>query len=123
MSYKDFVDGLKTLGFEPEEPGGGRIVFAYRIPAGRLMGTEIKLGLTVGEDFPFNPPTGPRVSPRLFPIHPGSDVPHPDGGVHEASEYGPDWEYWSRPCAGWQTSDRSVAAYMRHIRDLFAKIP
>lgn len=123
MARKDFIDGLRALGLEPQELEGQRVVLRYRIPVGAFIGQEIMLGFTVGDDFPFNPPTGPRVSPRLFPIHPGPDIPHPHGGVHEAKEYGESWEYWSRPFAGWAATDRSVAAYMRHIRDLFARIP
>jgi hypothetical protein len=123
MAYKDFVDGLHALGLQPQELGQGRILVPYRPEAGRFAGQEVKLGLTVGEDFPLQPPAGVRVSPRLFPIHPQNDLPHPDGAVHEAPDYGPDWEYWSRPHTTWQNTDRSVRVYMRHVRDLFAKIP
>jgi hypothetical protein len=130
MAIKDFVEGLKALGYDPQVFENGRLVFDYRPELGRFAGQVIKLGLTVGEDFPLSPPGGPRVSPRLLPLHPAQDIPHPNGAVHEAPDYGPEWEYWSRPYTSWQTVDRTaagapaaVAKYMRHIRNLFATIP
>jgi hypothetical protein len=121
MARKDFMDQLVSLGYTVEERGENRIAFRYVVPVGKLRGQEIWLGLVANDDLPLNAPSGPHVSPRLFPIHPANDLPHPLGGVHE-SPFGPDWQYWSRPFQVWGNTDRSAAAYMSHIRDLFSKI-
>jgi hypothetical protein len=117
MARKDFTEQLHTLGYRPEERDGNRIVFRYTVPVGKFVGTEIWLGFVVADDFPLNPPSGPHVSPPLLPLHPGNDMPHPLGGVHP-SDFGPEWQYWSRPFLGWPSTDRSVRAYMAHIRHL-----
>jgi hypothetical protein len=122
MAYQDFIVGLTQMGYTPRELGPGRVAINYTIPAGRFAGKEIALAFKVGNDFPANPPGGPVVSPRLLPIHPKND-PHPDGGVHEAPEFGAEWEYWSRPHNTWPKTDRSVKAYMLHVQSLFATIP
>jgi hypothetical protein len=85
------------------------------------------MGLIIGSDFPVTPPSGPRISPRLFPLNPDQNQPHPKGGVHAAPEFEDnpskdEWEYWSRPDQTWATSDHSVKTYMNHIRNLFGKI-
>jgi hypothetical protein len=85
-------------------------VVDYVIPVGPEPGRRIRLGFVVPPDFPLTPPSGPYVSPRLG---------HPHGAVNEAPQFGPDWEYWSRPFPGWQLSDRSVRTYIAHIRHLF----
>lgn len=90
------------------------------MPVGKFQGNQIWLGFVVNDDFPLVAPSGPHLSPRLLPLHPANDLPHPQGGVHE-SPFGPEWEYWSRPFTGWGKTDRTVAAYLGHIRDLFAK--
>jgi hypothetical protein len=128
MARKDFIDQLKTLGYEPEERGENRLAFRYTVPVGRSAGQEIWLGFAVNEDFPANPPSGPHLSPRLLPLHPGNDLPHPHGGVHESPFDTPHgggpktevWQYWSRPCHGWSNTDRTVKAYLAHIRNLLA---
>ena len=122
MAYEDFLTGLTALGYAPKELARGRVTIDYTILSGRFAGKQITLGLRVNDDFPANPPGGPLVSPRLLPINPAT-VPHPDGGVHEANEFGADWQYWSRPHAAWPTTDRTVRTYMLHIQSLFATIP
>jgi hypothetical protein len=120
MGRKDFVEQLEALGYRVEDLGDNRLAFRYIVPVGRFRGQETRLGLIVADDFPLNPPGGLHVSPRLLPIHPGNNLPHPQGGVHE-SPFGPEWQYWSRPFPSWQKTDRTVAAYLGHIRDLFQK--
>ena len=127
MLQQDFVDQLRAMGYTPEERGENRLAFRYTIPVGRLTGQEIWLGLVVNGDFPANPPSGPHVSPRLLPLHPCNDLPHPQGGVHESPFDGGGsgtkvWQYWSRPFHGWANTDRTVKTYMAHIRKLFATI-
>jgi hypothetical protein len=128
MARKDFINQLEAMGYRVEDHGENRVAFRYKIPVGRFAGQEIWLGFVVPDDFPASPPTGPHVSPRLLPIHPGQDLPHPQGGVHEspfnaATNGGSkteQWEYWSRPFHRWPNTDHTVKDYMAHIRNLFA---
>jgi hypothetical protein len=114
----EFVRQLEELGHRVTlvEPNG--LKFDYEVPLGRFSGQKVRLGFQVGDDFPLNPPSGPHVSPRILPIN-TAQVPHPAGGVHENIFFGPDWEYWSRPYPDWNRTDRTVRAYMAHIRRLF----
>ena len=118
MSRSDFITQLQSLGYQIEELGGNRLCFCYVIPVGKFMGQEICLGFLVGDDFPVTPPSGPHVSPRLLPLNTTSKS-HPDGGIHDSKDFGPDWEYWSRPFPKWAGTDRTVKTYMGHIRRLF----
>jgi hypothetical protein len=123
MARIDFVNQLRELGYAPAVVDGGRVVFAYEVPAGRFKGKQIQLGFIVNDDFPINPPSGPHISPPLMPEHPSNDIPHPDGAVHPSdfgSLVGGTWQYWSRPYPYWSATDRSVRAYMKHIRILFS---
>ncbi|MDH4241988.1 MAG: hypothetical protein OEW48_20705 [Phycisphaerae bacterium] len=128
MGIAEFKRGLEDLGLSVEGPNEGRLIFDYTPDVGKFAGQKVKIGLTVQENWQASPPTGPRVSPRILPILPDGGQPHPVGGVHEAKEYEQksageaQWEYWSRPFPNWEKTDRSVRAYMRHIRALFAKI-
>lgn len=115
MSRADFIEGLRTLRFEPEDLGDGKVASPYVIETGRFSGTAIKLGFIVPDDFSLNPPGGIHVCPRLLP-HQGGGT-HPSGGIHD-SPFGSDWQYWSRPIADWAT-DRSVRAVIAHVRRLF----
>jgi hypothetical protein len=110
LGADEFLAQLRAEGFDPTVLQG-IAVFAYTVEVGSLAGSEIDLGLAVPGDFPLTPPPGPHVSPRLG---------HPSGAVH-ASPLGADWEYWSRPHPSWPQTSQTVAAYMRHIRTLFAQ--
>lgn len=116
MAHQDFVDGLRDLGYEVRELGNGRVAFPYAIPCGRFSGQRIELGFAVPASFPLHPPGGPHISPRLLPITGGGGV-HPAGGVH-ASDFGPTWEYWSRPLLHWAQTSRRVHDVMAHLRHL-----
>jgi hypothetical protein len=110
MGPDEFFRQLGSLGFEFSQRGQYAI-FKYCIPLGTMIGETITLALIATNDFPLTPPPGPHVSPRLG---------HPNGAVH-ASDLGPDWEYWSRPFPGWPATDRTVKAYMAHVRHLFSQ--
>lgn len=116
MARTEFVAQLVALGHKVEDLGEGKITLEYVIPTGKLLGQRIKLGFIVSDAFPGSPPTGPHVSPHIHPIQGGGS--HPTGGIH-ASPIGADWQYWSRPFNEWAKTDRSVRAYMAHIRHLF----
>jgi hypothetical protein len=85
--------------------------FTYGVEVGSRVGQQVRIALAIPGDWPLSPPPGPHVSPRLG---------HPQGAVH-ASPLGADWEYWSRPVPGWAV-DRSMRAYLRHLRALFAQL-
>jgi hypothetical protein len=114
--FKSFSEQLKGLGYEVSDDGR-KISFPFEIQTGKLKGQQIMLGFVTNGDFILHPPSGPHVCPRLLPIHP-QRAPHPVGGVHE-SEFGKDWEYWSRPIEHWNETRRNAADYMAHIHRLF----
>lgn len=103
--------------YQVETAGEDRVSFPYTIPVGPLTGREIRLGFLVPGDFPLTPPSGPHVSARLHPLQSGGS--HPNGGILDSS-FGPDWQYWSRPHPNWASTDRTVRAYLAHVRQLFA---
>jgi hypothetical protein len=117
MAKADFVNELKELGYDVEEPAGDRVTFPYEIPCGRLAGQRISLGFIVPGDSPLTPPSGPHVTPRLLPMNPSAGT-HPTCGVHE-SPFGADWQYWSRPLSHWAQTKRKVKDVMAHIHHLF----
>ena len=111
-----FAEQLKVLGYDIKAESD-RMSFPFKIETGKRAGEEITLGFIVSGDFLLNTPSGPHVRPRLLPIHPAK-APHPVGGVHE-SQFGPEWQYWSRPIEHWNQTRRNAADYMAHIRRLF----
>jgi hypothetical protein len=111
-----FVAGLKEIGIDAVVRDDGRIVFPYRIELGRFAGTEARIGLEVADDWPRNPPGGPHVCPRLIAERGAT----PGGaGVSNASAFGGEFEYWSRPYHRWGRDGQSVEAYLAHLRRLF----
>lgn len=86
-------------------------IFSYTIEVGNRAGQQVRVGLQIPKDWPLSPPPGPHVSPRIG---------HPHGAV-SGSPLGADWEYWSRPAQNW-AADRSMRAYLRHLRTLFSQI-
>ena len=110
MGPEDFCSQLANLGYEVTRRGQYAI-FKYEIPLGTLIGQTVQLGLVATNDFPLSPPPGPHVSPRLG---------HPDEATHN-SDLGSEWEYWSRPFPSWAATDRTVRAYMAHVRHLFSQ--
>jgi hypothetical protein len=118
MFGKDaFKEGLKQLGYDPEDRGDNRLAFKHPIAAGRFQGQTILVGIEVPSDFNVTCPTGPHISPRLIPINPsgvGNDR------AAESPNFGADWEYLSRPFRdqreGWNRTSRDVKAYLRHVK-------
>jgi hypothetical protein len=121
MKRAEFIAQLKEMGLQPEEAGGDYITFPYKIPVGRFAGTSIRLGFLVKD---LIPPPGLHLAPPLLPLHPASDIPHPNGGIHDSAPhsgniFGAGWQYWSRPFSGWTDTDRSARTYMAHVTNLF----
>ncbi len=116
-----FAEGLRTMGYAPSSLPNlpDYIVFDYLVEIGRFAGKVVRLGFVVPADFPNITPSGPHISPQILPIHPGNDIPHPAGGVHQSPDFqrvvGGTWQYWSRPCSDWGRSKKTVAAYLAHI--------
>lgn len=119
MAPADFLDQLQALGFSVEPVGPDRITFPYLIDTGPRVGESIRLGFIVPNDYNLSCPSGPHVSPRLYPNVSGGV--HPTGGINDSS-FGADWQYWSRPFTEWARSTRNARAYMAHIRHLFATL-
>lgn len=112
----EFARQLRELKIEPELRESSQLVFRYPIDIGRFAGTKTRVGLDVPPDFPRIPPGGPHVSPRL--IAEKSATPGGVGGSN-ASPFGGDFEYWSRPYSGWGRDGQTVRAYLAHLRRLF----
>jgi hypothetical protein len=112
-----FTEGLKALGYSPEDLGGNRVTFKYTIAAGQFKDRVITVGIEVPADFSVTCPTGPHLSPRLIPINTGA--PGNDRAA-ESPNFGPEWQYLSRPFrdgqAGWGRTSKDVKAYLRHVK-------
>ena len=117
MAAQDFVNQLRQLGHLVAELGAGRISFPYVVESGKFVDQPVELGFVLSGDFPVNPPSCLRVSPRLLPIASGGS--HPAGAVQVCDDFGPNWEYWSRPLSHWAKTDRTARAVMAHVRHLF----
>ncbi len=117
-----FLKGLRDMGYDPKPGPKESWVIDYKIDVGTRAGTMIRMGFQKPqiETFPQNPPGGPHISPRILPINTNANA-HPHR-VHASDEMGPDWEYWSRPFEHWAKDNRSVGAYMAHIRRLFTDL-
>lgn len=114
----EFARQLKEVGIESEaedQAGTGKVVFPFPITVGRFAGTTVRMGLNVPPDFDRTPPSGPHITPPLIRQHGGG--PGNVGG----SDFGPDFEYWSRPYTNWGRDGRTVIAYLAFLRMLFAE--
>ena len=113
-----FFQGLRDLGYAPEDRGDNRVAFAYTIRDGRFQGRTITIGIDVPLDFNVTCPPGPHVFPRLIQMNPqGSGNDRAAG-----SAFGEEWQYLSRPFRdkgdGWNRTSRDVKAYLRHVRQV-----
>lgn len=116
-----FIRGLRDLGYEPDvlKDNQNHVVIDFLVESGKFAGTKLKHGFIVPKDFPVNPPTGIHVAALIHPDKSGGT--HPTGGIHRnhaapfQQALGGEWQYWSRPPAGWATGKKTVAAYMSHV--------
>ncbi len=113
-----FVEGLKQLGYEPEDRGDNRLAFRYTITAGRFKGQTVLVGIEVPADFNVTCPTGPHISPRLIPQNPSGTG---NDRAADSPNFGQDWQYLSRPFSdpqqlGWGRTTKDVKAYLRHVK-------
>jgi len=123
MGTQELVKQLEELGYEttmyPDTPGypGGFVSFKYKVPHGRFIGQEIEVALNAPQ-FPLVPPSGPYISPQLLPIKPFGPLP-PFDGIHDRKVPNADFQYWSRPCHGWNESQKNMKEYICFLRTLF----
>ncbi len=115
MAASDFVEQLKALGVEVQDHGEGKVSIPFTIPSGRFAEKSIRLGFVIPPDFNLTPPSGPHITPELLPRLAGGT--HPSGGIHE-SEFGTEWQYWSRPMHHWAQTKRTVKDVLAHVRHL-----
>jgi hypothetical protein len=120
MAKKEFVDQVKALGYETQEPDANKVYFEYTVPVGKNIGIKILLGFEVGNDFPMNCPTGPHIKA----LQPGW-IQHPQN-IHESPfnnvVAGGGWRYWSRPFKEWNRSERTVKAYLAHLKNVLTTV-
>lgn len=125
VGAQTFLIGLQRMGYQPHLLQGkpDHIVFDYAVETGSKAGAHVRVGLIVPPDFPASPPSGPHVSPRVFPINTAGAHPHGRIWADQARPFadgeGGEWEYWSRPCSDWATRPKTVAAYMNHLWNLW----
>lgn len=120
-----FLTGLQRMGYQPHTLSSrpDHVVFDYEVETGSKAGMRVRIGLIVPQDFPASAPSGPHVSPRVFPINTGGEHPHGKILIDQARAFaeaeGGEWEYWSRPCKDWGVRPKTVASYMNHIWQLW----
>jgi len=123
----EFAAQLRECGYTPELRPNNLFLFDFEVELGKHIGETVKLGLQIPDDWPASPPSGPFVSPRLLPISGSTGRGRPWDAVHTVDGRGLEdptgvWQYWSRPFTAWPKTDRSVRAYLRHLRTLFGEI-
>ena len=121
MAASDFVRQLQELGYTVQEVQPGRIIVPWVIPLGPHSGKEARIGFNSFADFPQNPPGCLHISPALLPLNNQSGA-HPYASVH-GSDFGSDWQYWSRPINHWPQTARSARDVMAHIHHLLDTLP
>jgi hypothetical protein len=84
------------------------VIEDYVIEAGSHASKTVRVGLRAG-DFPFTPPAGIHVSPKLRPDGQNSINPSPLGN---------EWQYWSRRLPDW-SKDRSARHIIAYINKVF----
>lgn len=119
MARVDMIRELREMGYAVQELGDGCISFPFAITVGRFAGQTVTVGLLVSDDWPFNPPSGPHISPSLLPINPAAIWPH--GGIHgpRCGPFMAGFQYWSRPHPHWASTKRSARDYIGHLNIVF----
>ncbi len=112
MARTDFIEQLKSLGYETQEESNGMVVFNYTIPVGKNLGTTLRIAFQVRDDYPMNCPPGPHFESVKI-----ANWNEPNSNIHK-SPLGDNWRYWSRPFPDWNRTERTVKVYFAHIRNL-----
>lgn len=117
MAKIDFINELKALGYDCQEPDVVKVVIDYEVPVGPNIGKTVKLGFEVQNDFPMNCPPGPHFKSVGI-----EGWVEPRNNIH-GSPFGAEWRYWSRPFPDWNRTNRNVKIYFAHIKNLLARLP
>ncbi len=105
------------MGYEPITYSNGFVGFKFTIPHGRFRDKEVEIALDISQ-FPEIPPSGPYIKPHLLPIT-GATGEHPLGRVHDRKKPTQEFQYWSRPCNGWDQTEKNMKVYIAFLRTLF----
>lgn len=115
MARADFINQLKSLGYNTQELPHNVIAIEYVVPVGKNRGKKTLLGFPVDNDFPMNCPAG---------LHFNSSEDNweePTQNV-STSPIGLGWRYWSRRFPDWNRTDKSVKTFMAHVRNILTRI-
>jgi len=107
---------LEELGYKVLIINNRFVSFDFRVQHGRFKGRDIQIALEAPQ-FPLNPPSGPYINPHIMPIT-NSGGQHPEGGIHARNLPSADWQYWSRPFASWNSTNKTAKIYLSFIRKL-----
>lgn len=131
MAKIDFINQLKALGFNPQEPSADKVYFEWTVPIGANVSKRVLMGFVIGNDFPASSPTGPHIIAldNGWIEHP-QNIHNQNFGHgwkeyptdHPESFYKEGWRYWSRPCPSWNDSDKTVKYYLAHIKNIMMSI-
>jgi hypothetical protein len=127
----DFIDQLKGLGLQPQEPFAGKIYFEWEVPVGVNIGKKVLIGTTVDDSYPAACPTPPHFKPLGSGWREHTDSVSDSTFGQGWDEYPSDdsvisyqvgWRYWSRRFDEWPLSDKNAKIYMSHLRKLMMSI-
>ena len=131
MAKIDFINQLKALGLNPQEPSANKVYFEWTVPVGGNYNKKVLMGFVVGDDFPMSCPTGPHFLQldnnwieHTQNIHNQQFGHNWDNYPNDRplSTYQNGWRYWSRPCSTWNSSERTVKYYLDHIKNIMMTI-
>lgn len=123
MGTQEIVNQLEALGYATTIYSGTAnfpgdfVAFKYKVPHGKFIGQEVEIALNAPQ-FPLLPPSGPYISPQLLPIKGFGALP-PFDGIHDRQVPNASFQYWSRPCNGWNESQKNMKDYICFLRTLF----
>ena len=127
----DFVNQLRALGFNPQEPAADKVYFEWLVEVGPNAGKRVLVGTTVGNGFPATQPSAPHfkaldsdwkehtdnVNPSEFG-NGWSSYPDNDPALYQKG-----WRYWSRRFDEWAaTNEKNAKFYLAHLRKIMMSI-
>lgn len=117
QGHEEFSRQLVELGYTTMPHDERALWVEYEVKDGPLQGTKVRLGFVVPPEFPRTPPSGPHLSPAgLF-----NSRPSPVPGLN-ASPFGPDWCYLSRPFHRPSPSRNTVTTYLAFVDAVLASV-
>ena len=116
LGTSELKSQIEAMGVKTEIMNEDYVCFQYKIPHGRFKEQIIEIALNAPQ-FPLIPPSGPYIKPHLLPFENGGS--HPSGGIHQRNLPTSEFQYWSRPFANWDKSNKDIKTYLAFIRTLF----